>query len=111
MDVCGICEENHPTNKCTSLSRLKDIFQGAKENVEYVYFINQRRHGAPKPFQTGLNFNHSQNFGAYNTKMSSKTWHNPKPYPLKNPNPFKYRGTPIPPPYQSFPSIPQNQNP
>jgi hypothetical protein len=111
IDVCGICEENHPTNKCPSFSGLKDTFRGAKENVESLYFINQRRHGAPRPFQTCLNFNPAQNFGAYNTQISSQQWYNPNPSPWKNTNPWKYQEPPIPPPYQSFPSMPQNQNP
>jgi hypothetical protein len=34
IDVCGICEENQPTNKCPSFLGLKDTFQGEEENIE-----------------------------------------------------------------------------
>jgi hypothetical protein len=77
--VCGICEENHPTNKCSYFLGLKSKFQGPGENVESLYFINQRRHGAPRPFQTGLNFNHAQNFNEYNSQMYPQPWYNPSP--------------------------------
>jgi hypothetical protein len=69
IDVCGICKENHPTNKCPSLPGLKATFRRGEENVESLYFINQRRPEALRPFQTGLNFNPTQNFGAYNVDI------------------------------------------
>jgi hypothetical protein len=34
IDVCGICEENHPTNKFSSFLCLKDTFRREKENME-----------------------------------------------------------------------------
>jgi len=30
IEVCSICEENHSTDKCLSLPRLKVVYQGAK---------------------------------------------------------------------------------
>jgi hypothetical protein len=69
IDVCGICEENNPTNKCPSFSGLKATFRGVEENVKSLYFIDQKSHEAPRPFQTGLNFNPAQNFTAYNSQM------------------------------------------
>jgi len=81
--------------------------------VESICFTNQRRPGGPRPFQTDtyLNFNPSQHFGAYNTQISSQTWYNPNPSPWIVPNLWKYHRKPIPSPYQSFPSLPQKQNP
>ena len=75
--------------------------------MESLYFINQRRHGAPRPFQIGLKFNPAQNFNAYNSKMPPQPWYNPSPW--TNPNPWQYQGPPIPPPYESFPIMPQNK--
>jgi hypothetical protein len=79
--------------------------------VESLYFMNERRPRKPIPFQTSLNLNPSQNFGAYSTRMSSQPCYNPNPYYWDNPNPWQYQGPPIPPPYQSLPSMQQNQNP
>jgi hypothetical protein len=88
IDVCVICEENHPTNKCPYFPGLKATFLGTEENVESLYFINQNRPGAPRPFQTGLNFNPAQNFNAYNSQMPPQPWYNPSPW--TNPNPWQY---------------------
>jgi hypothetical protein len=43
MEVCGICEGKHQTRKFTSLSILKSMYQGVKENVEQLCFIDQKR--------------------------------------------------------------------
>jgi hypothetical protein len=79
IDVCGICEENNPTNKCPYFPRLKDTFRGEKEHEISLYFINQRRLGEPRPFQTCLNFNPAQNFGACNSQFSPQPWYNRSP--------------------------------
>jgi hypothetical protein len=57
-----------------------------------------------KTFQTGLNSNPSQHFGAYNTQMPSQPWYNPNPYPWIVQDPWQYQGQPIPSPYQAFSS-------
>jgi hypothetical protein len=86
IDVFGICEENHPTNKCPSFLGLKSTFQGVGENVESIYFINQKRPGARRPFQTGLKFNPAKIFNAYDSQMPPQPWY--KPSPWTNPNPW-----------------------
>ena len=79
INVCCICEENYLTNKCPYFLGFKATFRGEELNVESLYFINQRRHGAPRPFQIGLKFNPAQNFNAYNSQMCLKPWYNPSP--------------------------------
>jgi len=40
IEVCSVCEEEHPTNKFRSLPRLKVVYQGAEGATEPLYFMN-----------------------------------------------------------------------
>ena len=50
IEVCFVCEEYHPTNKCPSLPGLKAAYQRAKGAVESLYYMNQRRPHGPIPY-------------------------------------------------------------
>ncbi len=50
IEVCSVCGENHSTDKCTSLPRLKAIYRGAEGVTEELYYINQRRLHGPRPY-------------------------------------------------------------
>jgi len=58
LNVIGVylvCEENHATNKCPSLSGLKDVYHGGVEGgLEKLCSINQRRPLGPWPYQQGM---------------------------------------------------------
>jgi hypothetical protein len=98
IDVCGICEENHPTIKNSSFPGLKDTFRREKENMESLYFINQKRLGELRPFLLKILMHIIIKF-----LINLGITHNIG----KNPNPCLYQGPPISPPYQSFPRMPQ----
>ena len=50
IKICSVCEENHSTDKCPSLSGLKFVYQGAKGVTEQLCYINQRRPPGPEPY-------------------------------------------------------------
>jgi len=54
IEVYLVCEEDHSMNQCPSLPRLKAVYQGVKEAIEPLYFMNQRRPHGPIPYQQGM---------------------------------------------------------
>lgn len=54
LNVIEVCEENHATDNCPSLSGLKVVYQGAEGDSEKLYFLNQRTHQGPWPYQQGM---------------------------------------------------------
>lgn len=51
IDICSVCEEIHSTDKCPSLSRLKDVYQGFQGVTEQLCYINRRIPPGPRPSQ------------------------------------------------------------
>jgi len=43
VEICGIFYKNNKISQYPSLPSLKGVCQGAKENMEKLWFINQRR--------------------------------------------------------------------
>ena len=54
VEVFLVCEENHATNKCTSLPGLKSIYQGGEGGPEQLCFINKRMLQGPRSYQKGM---------------------------------------------------------
>ena len=54
IEFCSVCEEDHSTDKWSSLPGLKAIYQGAEGATEPLYFMNQRRLHGPRPYQWGM---------------------------------------------------------
>ena len=50
VEVCFICEEDHPTNQCPTLPGLKAMSQGAEGATQPLYFLNQRRPHGSRPY-------------------------------------------------------------
>jgi len=50
IEVFSVCEEDHSTDKCPSLLKLQDVYQGAEGAIEPLYFINQRRPHGTRPY-------------------------------------------------------------
>ena len=51
IEICLVCEENHSTDKCPSLPRLKVVYHGTKGATEHLCYINQRIPHGPRPYQ------------------------------------------------------------
>ena len=54
IEVCFVCENDHPTDQCPSLPRIKAAYQRTKGATESLYFMNQRRPHGPGPYQQGM---------------------------------------------------------
>lgn len=54
INICSFYEKNHATNKFPSFLGLKSIYQGAEGGAEKLFFINQRRHQGPWPYEQGI---------------------------------------------------------
>jgi len=51
IEVCFVCEEDHPTNQSHSLPRFKAMYKGAERATEPLYFMNQRSPHGARPYQ------------------------------------------------------------
>jgi len=47
IEVCFVCERDHPMNQCPSLPGIKAAYQRAKGATEPLYYMNQRRPHGP----------------------------------------------------------------
>lgn len=54
IKIFSICKENHSIDKCSSLSGLKVVYQGADGVTEHLCYFNQRRPHGPRPYQEGM---------------------------------------------------------
>ena len=65
VDVCGICADNHPTDKCWFLSPLKAILrgEGSEGPMEPQFYMNQKRSGPSRAFQQSYNQPYFPPFG------------------------------------------------
>jgi len=54
IEIFLFCDENHSTDKCPSLPRLKAVYQGTEGVNEQLYYINQRRSHGPRPYHQGM---------------------------------------------------------
>ena len=65
VDVCGICADNHPTDKCRFLSPLKVVLrgEGLEGPMEPQFYMNQTRSGPSRTFQQSYNQPYFPPFG------------------------------------------------
>ena len=60
VELCGLCEQGHPTNLFPTILKLKATMQGNEEEVEQAYFVSQQ-----KPWKQrtqGMNSNPASSF-------------------------------------------------
>ena len=50
IEIYLVYEENHSTDKCHSLTGLKDVYEGAEGVTEHLCYINKRRPHGPRPY-------------------------------------------------------------
>jgi len=98
IQICSGCEENHSTDKCPSLPRLKVVYQGAKEVTKNLCYINQRRPPGPRPYQQGMQ---GPSHAYYNPNQATNipSWGPPTHPSLSTPPPWSYTSQ-----YQSQPA-------
>jgi hypothetical protein len=99
VQVCLICELDHPTDKCPSLPGVKASMKVTNEEAEVAYLITQRRQWQPR----------GQGMNSQFSPATLNYWNNQLPYGQMNAPP----PNPILPPYQdsnAWLPMPQQQS-
>jgi hypothetical protein len=99
VQICLICELDHPTDKCTSLLGVKASMKATNEEAEAIYLITQRRQWQPR----------GQGMNSQFSPTTINYWNNQLPYGQMNVPPPNQ----ILPPYQdsnTWLPIPQQQS-
>jgi hypothetical protein len=86
MEICGICELDHPTKLCPSFPGLKEVFKGSNEETKKAYFISKKpwqAHLPGMPQDPSFPFNNWNHM--YNTQIPQQIQYPSNPWKFPNP--------------------------
>jgi hypothetical protein len=85
IQVCGICAEDHSTENCPLLSRIKSVFKGESGTTKSLYYVSQR---IPwHPHTLGMSQDHILQFPSYsNPNYVQTTWNALMPWQAWSPH-------------------------
>ena len=89
VEVCFVCEDDHPTNQCSTLPRFKAMYLGTEVATEPLYLLNQRRPHGPRPYQQGMQGT-SQAYYNPNQSTHIPSWGPPTHPSWSTPPPWSY---------------------
>jgi hypothetical protein len=79
IEVCGICADNHATEKCPSLPGLKETYQENQDTTEQLCFVAAKRPWQPR--NPGTFQDPSQQFNPYfSQQYPQQNWTTPMPW-------------------------------
>eukprot|EP00253_Pinus_taeda_P022188 PITA_22188 len=110
VQVCAICTKDHSMESCPSLPGLKAVYKEAKEELESVYLLNQRRQWQPR--QSGMFSDPASSFQPpqYHAQQYNTMWQNQPPFPNRSqqsfPSSSPWLNQPSQPNWPNFPYTP-----
>ena len=82
VELCGLCEQGHPTSLYPAIPKLKATMQGSEEEVEQAYFVNQWKPW--KQRSQGMNSDTASSFNSWNNIYNQGPPQHPMQYSMQN---------------------------